>query len=124
MMNDKIYQLIFDNLEQYLPNTWDRLVVYLEHGAGSYSYSFFVKVGDSYTKCYDLKGINEDDLMTSFAQIEEAVFAERAKSKTELWTNMTMIVETTGKMKTTFDYTDLSSGSYQYKKNWEKAYLV
>ena len=124
MMNDRIYQLIFDKLEQYLPNYWDRLVVYLEHGAGSYSYSFFVKVGTSYTKCYDLKGINEDDLMTSFAQIEKAVSVERAKSKTELWTNMTMVVEATGKMKTAFDYTDLSSGSYQYKKSWKKAYLV
>lgn len=124
MMNDRIYQLIFDKLEQYLPNSWDRLVVYLEHGEDSYSYSFFVKTDNKYTKCYDLKGINEDDLMASFAQIEKAVAAERAESKTELWSNMTMVVEATGKMKTAFDYTDLSSGSYQYKKNWKKAYLV
>ena len=124
MMNDRIYQLIFNELAKYLPNSWDRLVVYLEHGEGSYSYSFFVKVGNSYTKCYDLKGINEDDLMTSFSQIEKAVAAERAKCKAELWSNMTMVVEATGKMKTAFDYTDLSSGSYQYKKSWKKAYLV
>lgn len=124
MMNDKIYQLIFDKLAKHLPNYWDRLVVYLEHGEDSYSYSFFVKSGNKYTKCFDLKGIDEETLMTSFAQIEKAVTAERAKSKTELWSNMTMVIDANGKMKTDFDYTDLSNGSYQYKKNWKKAYLV
>lgn len=124
MMNEKIYQLIFDKIAGYLPNAWERLVVYLEHDEASYSYSFFVKVGKSYTKCFDIKGLNEDALMDSFADIEKAVSNERAKSKTELWSNMTMVVDANGKMKTDFDYTDLSSGSYQYKKNWKKTYLV
>ena len=40
MMNDKVYQLIFDKLAAFLPNGWERIVVYLEHGEASYSYSF------------------------------------------------------------------------------------
>ena len=123
MMNDKVYQLIFDKIVAYLPSGWDRIVVYLEHGEASYSYSFFVKCGDNYTKCFDIPGLDEDSLMDSFAEIETAISKERAKSKTELWSNMTMVVDASGKMKTYFDYTDLSRGSYQYKKNWKKAYL-
>ena len=36
---------------------------------------------------------------------------------------MTMIVDAEGNMKTAFDYTDLSHGNYQYKKEWKKKYL-
>lgn len=124
MLNEKIYQLIFSEIEGFLPDAWERLVVYLEHGEDSYSYSFFVKIRKKYIKCFDLKGVTESEIMDAFSRIEKTVSAARAKSKTELWSNMTMVVESTGKMKTFFDYTDLSMGSYQYKKDWKKTYLV
>ena len=108
MMNDKVDQLIFDKLAAFLPNGWERIVVYLEHGEASYSYSLFVKVGNEYTKCFDLPGLHEDALMNSFAEIEKAISKERAKSKMELWSNMTMVVDASGRLKTDFDYTDLS----------------
>lgn len=124
MINDTIYQYIFDELAQYLPVSWDRLVVYLEHGEDSYSYSFFVKVGNAYVKCYDLIGINEGEMLRSFSKIEKAISAEREKCANEPWTNMTMVIDVNGKMKTSFDYTDFSEGSYQYKKRWKLAYLI
>ena len=37
---------------------------------------------------------------------------------------MTVIVEKSGKMHADLDYTDLSEGTYQFKKNWKKKYLV
>jgi hypothetical protein len=37
---------------------------------------------------------------------------------------MTMIVSSKGEMHTDFDYTDLSQGAYQYKKNWKRRYLA
>lgn len=48
---------------------------------------------------------------------------ERKKSK-DNWSNMTVIVEKSGKMHADLDYTDLSEGTYQFKKNWKKKYLV
>lgn len=122
MLNDKIYQLIFDELLKYLPTDWEKLIVYLEHGEEAYSYSFYVEENGVYTKCFDIKDISEEELFASFAKIEKEVSAERNK-QSNAWSNMTMIVEATGKMKTDFDYTDLSVGSYQYNKNWKKKYL-
>ena len=43
MMNEKIYQSIYDELDKYLITGWDKLVVYLEYGKASYSFSFFLK---------------------------------------------------------------------------------
>ena len=37
---------------------------------------------------------------------------------------MTFIVDSKGKMKTDFDYTDLSEGSYEYKKAWKQKYMT
>lgn len=123
MLNNKIYQMIYDELFKYLPISWERLIVYLEYGEDSYSYSFYVKENGEYTKCFDMENVSEDMLYSSFAKIERMVSAERCKQNDGLWSNMTMIVESIGRMKTDFDYTDLSAGNYQYKKNWKKKYL-
>jgi len=123
MINEKVYQSIFSELEGYLPEGWDKLIVYLEYGNGSYSFSFYVKADEKYIKCYDLPHISEDALAKSFAKIDKAVLKERDKEK-ESWSNMTMIVDSKGNMHTDFDYTDLSEGTYQFKKNWKKRYLT
>ena len=114
---------IFSELEGYLPKGWDKLVVYLEYGNGSYSFSFHVKTGGKYTKCYDLPDVSEDALAKSFSKIDKVILKERKKEK-ELWSNMTMVVDNDGNMHTDFDYTDLSEGTYQFKKNWKKKYLI
>ena len=123
MMNDTIYQRIFNELEKYLPSGWDRVVAYFEFGEASYSFSFYVKEGKSYIKCYDVPDIKDDELYKSFHIIEEMLSDER-KNEKESWTSMTMIVGRDGKMHTEFDYSDLSKGTYQHKKNWKKKYLV
>ena len=121
MMNDKIYQMIFNELFVFLPSEWSSVVIYLEHGEEAYSYSFYVKVGREYEKCFDLD-ISENNLFAAFARIEKEVSKERSKLD-KCWSNMTMIVDNEGNMKTAFDYTDLSSGNYKYKKEWKKKYL-
>lgn len=123
MMDNKIYQMIFDEISGFLPSVWDKVVIYLEHGEDSYSYSFFVKEGNEYIKCFDLNNLSEEELFAAFSRIEIKVSAERSKMK-DCWSNMTMIVDNSGAMRTEFDYTDLSSGNYQYKKLWKKKYLV
>lgn len=123
MMDNKIYQMIFDEISGFLPSVWDKVVIYLEHGEDSYSYSFFVKEKDEYIKCFDLNNLSEEELFAAFSRIEIKVSAERSKMK-DCWSNMTMVVDNSGAMRTEFDYTDLSSGNYQYKKLWKKKYLV
>ncbi|HIU12899.1 MAG TPA: DUF600 family protein [Candidatus Fimiplasma intestinipullorum] len=123
MINDKIFQMIYDELSKYLPEQWTKLVVYLEHGEASYSYSFYVMKDHQYTKCFDLPDISEDDLLNSFKRIEKEVSEERNHLETK-WSNMTMVINSEGNMKTDFDYSDLSQGNYEYKEAWKKKYLV
>lgn len=122
MMNEMVYQNIYEELNKYLMPGWEKLVVYLEYGNASYSFSFFVKNGEAFLKCYDIQGVSEDELAKSFKKIDNLVSKERDKQK-DVWTNMTMIVDDEGNMHTDYDYTDLSEGTYQFKKNWKKKYL-
>ena len=122
MIDEKIYQNIYDELNKYLTPNWEKLIVYLEYGNASYSFAFYIKSIGEYVKCYDIAGISDKALDESFKKIDKLVSKERSKEK-ELWTNMTMVVDKLGNMHTDLDYTDLSEGSYQFKKNWKKKYL-
>ena len=124
MLNEKLYQNIFDRISVFLPDGWERLVVYLEYGEDSYSFSFYVKQKGKYVKCYDLPGISEEELMNAFKLIDKEVLEERKKTKRDLWSNMTMTVDNDGNMLTDYDYTNLSVGSYKYSKHWKAKYLV
>ena len=97
--------------------------MYLEYGNASYSFSFYIGLRDEYVKCYDLPNVTENDLAMSFKKIDKIISEERNKEKSEPWTNMTMIVSKAGNMHVDLDYTDLSEGTYQFKKNWKKKYL-
>lgn len=123
MINDKIYQGIYDEISKYLTPGWEKIVVYLEYGNASYSFSFYVKTKAGYIKCFELPDVSEKALDASFKKINKLVSGERNKEKDALWTNMTMIVTANGDMHADLDYTDLSDGIYQFKKEWKKKYL-
>ena len=120
MMNDKVFQKILDEISPYFYEDWEQVVFYCEYGVTTYSMSFYLKVGKDYIKCYDMDGITDDQLYKSFKKIDNFISKEQ---KEEQWTNMTMVVSSDGKMKTEFDYTDLSTSAYQYKRDWKKKYL-
>ena len=124
MISERVFQGIFDELNEYLMDGWENLVVYLEYGEASYSFSFYEKIHGEYVKCYDFPQVSDESLDTSFSKIDELISNERNKDVDSLWTNMTMTVKPTGEMHADFDYTDLSGGTYQFKKDWKKKYLV
>ena len=123
MISGAVFQGVFDEVSKYLLPEWEKLVVYLEYGAASYSFSFYVKTQDKFVKCYDLPGVSEDELLDSFSRIDEMVSMERKAETGNLWSNMTMVVDSDGRMKTDFDYTDLSQEAYRYMLEWKDKYL-
>ena len=123
MINEKIYQGIYDELSKYLASGWEKLIVYLEYGNASYSFSFYVKTKEGYVKCFDIPNISEKALDASFKKIDKLVSKERTKDKKTLWSNMTMVVTSKGDMHADLDYTDLSEGTYKFKKAWKTKYL-
>ena len=120
MINNEIYQKIFDEISKYLPSEWSKIVAYFEYGEASYTFEFYVKVGEQFIKCYDLPQAVDDDLFASFKTIDKIIAPERGDND---WTSMTMIIDAEGNMHTDFDYTDLLEGSYQFKKEWKAKYL-
>lgn len=123
MISEKIYQSVFDELNKYLISDWSKLIVYIEYGEESYSIEFYEKNDSEYIKCYDLPGVSEKDMAKSFSTIDKLFSIERNKFSGDLWTNMTMVVSREGKMHIDFDYSDLSSGTYMFKKKWKEKYL-
>ena len=124
MMNEKVFQGIYDELSKYLSGNWEKMVVYLEYGETSYTIAFFEKTNGAYVKCFDIPGASEERLLKSFSKVDKIVSKERGKHGQEAWSTMTMVVTSDGHMHTDYDYTDLSGGTYQYMKNWKKKYLV
>lgn len=116
--------MIFDELHKFLTLEWEKLVIYLEYGESSYAYSFYEKRKTGYVNGYDLPGVSEKAIDSSFKKIDQLILNERKKEKGELWTNMTIIVTRTGNMHVDFDYTDLSEGTYKYKLKWKEKYLT
>ena len=123
MLNDQIYQQIFDLLSELLPTVWEKIVFYLEYGEASYSAALYVKIDGSYIDGVDLPGVYEDQVFEAFDAIDELVLPEREAIQESLWTNMTMCVDNTGHMRTDFDYSELSESGYKYQENWKKKYL-
>lgn len=123
MIDDKTYQKIYDELNKYFVPNLEKAVIYLEYGEGSYAFSLYEKVDGEHINVYDIPGVSENKIDASFKKIDKWVLKERKKEKDDLWTNMTMVVSKTGDMKVDFDYTDLSEGTYRFKKNWKKKYL-
>ncbi len=122
MINKEIYQQIFDKIELFVPTNWEKIIIYLEYGEASYSFSFFYNDGDKYIKCYDIPSISEDKLYEAFKELNTIVSAERIKG--DLWSNMTMVVDRESNIKAYFDYTDFSSGNFEYMEKWKKKYLI
>ena len=124
-MNDKIFQEVFDMLQEYLPTEWKKVVVYAAYSAGSYSINFHVMKADNlYVDCYNLKTCSKAQLIKLFMNINRVLEPSRkATTGKSAWTVFTMIVDNEGNMKTNFDYEDISETSIAYEKKWKEKYL-
>lgn len=121
MMKDSIYQEIYNVIEPLLPKDWEKLILYIEYGMASYNMSFYVGRKNNMVKCYNLPDLTEKEILEAYAQIDKIIAPER-KGELEKWTNLTMVVEDDG-FHVDLDYTDLSQGSYDYKKKWKRKYI-
>lgn len=120
-----MFQQVFDLIQEYLPIEWNKVVVYAGYGSGSYSINFHVMKSDnSYVDCYNLKTCSKAQLIKLFMNINRVFEPSRtAKSGKSPWTVCTMIVDSNGNMKTSFDYEDISENSIEYEKKWKERYL-
>lgn len=124
-MNEKLFQIIFDKLQEVVPVKWNKIVFYAGYTKGSYSMKYYVDMGNGkYIDCFSLDGISNMQLMKLFVSIDKEIAEVRTKlEELEKWNVLTMIIDSNGSFKTDFDYNDISDNSISYKKDWKKRYL-
>lgn len=131
-MSDKeTYKYIAEKLQPVLPVSWNKVCLYAEIQENSYEILFYCFVNGQAKpiQCYDLPeiyDIEEDKIDATFDEINSVlnnVWKNSEGKDKKCWSNFTFIFESTGKFNAYYDYTDLSEGSYEYKKVWKEKYL-
>ncbi len=124
-MHDKIFQDIFDRIQDYLPRDWKRVIYFVGYTEGSYSMKFYSQNGEGeYLDCFHMQGATKGQLVKLFMDIDKILSKERIELSDEhKWSSLTMVVEENGTMKTEFDYEDLTNDMISYEKRWREKYL-
>lgn len=124
-MNEKVFQNVFDKIQDYLPVDWEQVIFFAGYTAGSYSMKFYFKSsGGEYIDCFSLSSVTKTMLTRLFIEIDKILTEERnILDEKNRWTVFTMKVNYKGNMKTEFDYSDHSADMISYEKEWKKKYL-
>ena len=115
-----------------IPEEWNKVYIYGEvtEGAGVVAFYYYPQDKDIYVfsaDIIDLFDIDENEfsndeyeLLKLFEQLQQ----EFKNSDQEVWTSVTIYLESTGKFKVDYDYTDLSDvDDYNRQIIWEYKHL-
>ncbi|MEZ3461740.1 MAG: antitoxin YezG family protein [Lachnospiraceae bacterium] len=125
-MNEKLFQDIFDKVQDYLPADWEKMVFFAGYTDGSYSMKFYSRNnGAEYIDCFCLQGITKKMLIRLFMDIDKILAEERMSlDEKNRWTVFTMQVDSDGNMRTEFDYIDHTEDMVSYEREWKERYLL
>ena len=118
-MNEKLFQNVLEQIQEYLPADWRKMVFFAGYTEGSYSMKFYCNDHrGSYIDCFSLTGIKRTKLIKTFMDIDKILARERARLEREFrWTVFTMMVDSEGNMKTEFDYDELKMNKLSENHN-------
>lgn len=120
-----IISSVFNKVEKYLPNDWQKCCFYAAYTIGGYTMKFYVKNAEGkYIDCFNL-GIDENDLTFLFMDIDDIIYPQREQLDTKnKWSVLSIFVDSDGKVNANLDYTDISENTIGYQRDWEQKYLV
>lgn len=112
---ERIYQKIAMQLNNIIPESWKKVVVYSEVDEYSDSTVFFYYSQNKLEPIYSLdieemEGIDEDEIdyqLNSLDSVFRELWEEFKRNKQKPWTNLTFGLYSTGKFDIEFDYTIL-----------------
>ncbi|HEX9060098.1 MAG TPA: immunity protein YezG family protein [Clostridia bacterium] len=114
---EKLYHKIANSLNETIPEEWDRILMYGEvlEGVSEAFFNYYPKGSNESVYSHDIPELfemsNEDynelwlQLLNNLEELHN-FFKENGQ---EVWTNLTFILDSTGKFKIDYDYTDLSN---------------
>lgn len=127
MSENAMLQNIVSILERTLPDAWESVVLYAEYLEDAFSIEYFVKtrVVDNYIKCFDIPDVSRSTLLNDFIEIDKVIAPEReALSPSKRWSTMTLVLQSNGKFRIDYDYSDVADSAYARKKKWKVRYLT
>ncbi|PEF39805.1 cytoplasmic protein [Bacillus sp. AFS094228] len=129
---EQTYQQIANTLINIIPEDWKQIFLYAEFREGykKVFFYYYPETGGQPVYSLDIKDLFnvdeeefdglDDDLYNYFSRLRE----EFKEQEQELWTNLTFILDNTGKMKINYGYEDISELSPVEKQDkWEAEYL-
>lgn len=129
---EKIYEKIASKINEIIPEEWDKVYLFSqvnEHAAEVYFY-YYPKGKTKPVYLFDITELFEyeehefDELRYALINLFEELWQEFKNSGQEVWTNLTFILESTGRFKVDYDYSDLSEvDDYEQQLIWEYRYL-
>lgn len=124
-MNEKMFQIIFDKLQESIPVTWNEIVFYVGYSKDSYSMKYYVNNGNGqYIDCFSIEDNSPKQLMKLFVSINNEIDIVRNRlDDSERWNVLTMIIDSNGDFRTDFEYTDIGENSISYERKWKNRYL-
>ena len=124
-MNNNIFQKIFDILQPIFPDGWENMIFYVAYTKGSYTMKYYTSDNTGiYVDCFKNSEVDRGKLIKMFMEIDKTLSEERnLLEEKDKWTVMTMLVDSNGKMKSEFDYLDISENSIEYERKWKEKYI-
>lgn len=129
---NEIYGKIANTLNETIPEEWDKVLLYGEINEDiRTAYFNYYPVGSNESvyshDIPNLFNIPKDEYKKLLRQLLdnlEELWQEYKNNEQEPWTNLTFILESTGKFKIDYDYTDLSEASpAENHLIWDYKYL-
>jgi uncharacterized protein (TIGR01741 family) len=122
---NEIYGKIADALNDVIPENWDRVYMYAElvEDVSEVFFYYYPSGSNEFIYCLDIPKLFEvseneyDSLMDKLTDELYKLWYEFKNNGQEQWTNLTFILESSGKFKIDYDYTDLSNASPR-KQHW------
>ncbi|NLL06494.1 MAG: DUF600 family protein [Clostridiaceae bacterium] len=127
-----IYGKIANKLNDIIPEQWDKIYMYGEVSEDvreTFFYYFTPSKDEPVYSHYipNVFNINEMEYYKSLEQLLDLLkelWLEFKNNDQEAWTNLTFVLESTGKFKVDYDYTDLSEADpNEWQILWEYKYL-
>ena len=125
MMDNGMFQKVYDVLAGLLPAKWTKVIFRADYTEGSYGMKYYVAEDDGkFIDCYSLPGVSRPQIIQAFKEINKFLSPSRLDlSEKDRWSVLTMTINADGSFKTDFDYSDISESSIVYMEEWENKYL-
>ena len=129
---EEMYQQIANTLVNIIPEEWSQIFLYAEYREGYKKVFFYYYTQSQKKPIYSLDIIDSFDISEEeFEELENDLYdcftklwEEFMKQGQEQWTNLTFILDNTGKMKINYGYEDVSElSSIEKQDRWEAKYL-